>query len=66
MLPVFAFDDARHYRIPTSSGSIELYEKESFAAQVGTTNWSTDSEFLAQVIAATATDGYTPPRRATR
>jgi len=58
-LPVFAFDDARHYKIPTSFGSLELYEKESSAAQVGTTNWSTDIDFLAQVIAASATEDHT-------
>ena len=51
-LPLFAFDDAKHYKIPTPSGLFELYEKESVTAQVGTANWSADIEFLAQVLSA--------------
>jgi hypothetical protein len=55
-LPVFAYDESRRHRIPTPSGSIELYEKDPASLQTSVANWSTDLEFLSQVVVAASAE----------
>jgi hypothetical protein len=53
-LPVWSFLAGRHVRVPTSSGTIDLFARDTGASQSGFVNWCSDVEFVRQVIGSFA------------
>jgi hypothetical protein len=54
-LPVFPFDDRRLHTVPTGAGFVQFFEAYPVSQQIGVLNWSTDMEFVSDLIRA-ATD----------
>jgi hypothetical protein len=55
-LPVWPYQADAHIRVPTSTGHLDLLAKDAAASQNGVVNWSTDADFLAQVIRSLASE----------
>jgi hypothetical protein len=55
-LPVWPYQADRHIRVPTSTGPVDLLEKDAAASQSGFVNWSSDADYLAQVIRSLASE----------
>jgi hypothetical protein len=55
-LPLWPYQAHTHIRVPTSTGHLDLLAKDAAASQSGLVNWSTDADFLAQVIRSLASE----------
>jgi hypothetical protein len=55
-LPLWPYQADAHIRVPTSTGRLDLLAREAAASQSGVVNWSTDADFLAQVIRSLASE----------
>jgi hypothetical protein len=58
-LPVWSFLGGRHVRVPTQSGIIDLFARNSGSSQSGFVNWCSDVAFVRQVIGSFADGGAT-------
>lgn len=56
-LPVWSYQADRHLRVPTAAGPLDLFAKDASASQSGFVNWSSDADYLAQVIRSLASEG---------
>jgi hypothetical protein len=55
-LPVWPYQPERRLRVPTSTGFIDLYERDFGAVQSGIVNWCSDIDFVRHVIGSFAND----------
>jgi hypothetical protein len=53
-LEVWSFLAGKHIRVPTPSGSVDLFLKDANSTPSGFVNWCSDVEFMRQVIASFA------------
>jgi hypothetical protein len=51
-LPILHFDQTKVHAIPTPSGPVILIERGPEAIETGFVNWSTDAEYIAQIVRA--------------
>lgn len=56
-LPVWPYQPERHVRVPSEAGPLDLFAKDPGASQSGFVNWSSDADFLREVIRSLASEG---------
>lgn len=56
-LSVYRFDPAKIVVVPTPSGSVSMMEKNHHSPEIETTNWSSDAQYVAQIVRGALAEG---------
>jgi hypothetical protein len=56
-LPVYRFDPAKIVVVPTPGGSVSMMEKNHQSPEIETTNWSSDAQYVAQIVRGALSEG---------